>query len=494
MSVSLFSPGLHISASEGDDISFRSETGGLLLTYTKPDWLNGFKWCVRYELPERIVLPVGVPCTVEFDRVVRASWAFNGVASEQSGKLIGLPAFSEPGLGSFAVDAQERNLVIAPFLDAESDQKVDLLAPFSFYDSRCSSSYALEFGYTQKPVGHLLHGVGSTHAVTINDVSNVPLLLNVGDTHKVSVNEAETEDDIVIASSPRMDAASVVAQIRSGFFVVDGALASGRSLWYGLRGVPYSGGRVQIRSSPSFGEKWSSGLGVPPPSVVVLDVPPAGDFCLVNLAGMHSWCCTTLQIKKNVITGVRPYPTVCSGLSEFDGARWLPNINLSRSELASRMSLRSQNGSRLCLVEPGVMDGSFRASNQLVSFCRDFVHRFTQSGLTGFVGVMPEGLSDGNTDLLYGNLRLASANTHPGSSLAVFVSNTAGDRAFAALREISSSYHRSVYALVFDGDTLVVADKFGVNLLVPSDLYPMLPVQVGRQVSIFDASAIVRRD
>ena len=492
MSASLFVPGSHVKAREGDVLSLRSESGGLLPVCIRPEWMESLHICSRYELPSRIVIPVGVSCVVEFDRSVRASWSVAGEMGSQQGRIISLPAFGESALGVFVVDSQEREMVIAPFADGISDQSTNLLAPFRFNGGRCGLALKIEFGYAEKGSGHFFHGVGAKNAVTVNGVPNVPLLLNFGDSHLVSSNEAETDDDIVIASSPRMDSASIVSRLKAGVFPVDQPLSGAKRLWYGRDGLAYSGGPVRVRSAPAFGENWASCLGSPPPGFLPFEVPSAGDYCVMNIAAMHSWCCLTLEVDRKMTLAGRPRPTVVSELSKFNGSRWLPNLGISRVELSAGMNKSAQNGRQLCLIEPGIMDGAFRAGNQIVSFCREFASRFSRVGLVSFAGTMPEGLSVTNMDSLGANIDMAAANTSPGTAIAVFMAPDADDVAFASLRSVAAVHHRMIYALVLHADVAVVAEKFGINMLVPEDLSPVFSAQAGRQVVVFDSGTLIR--
>lgn len=492
MNAFVFEPGMHLSAYEGDRIDIRSETGGLLLTCSKPEWLDSVRMCVRYELPRRIVVPVGISIVIEFDRIVDVYWNIGGVSDSQRGRMFTLPSFGRVGVGVFAVDGVEREITVAQFSDVNSDQVYDLTAPFRFDGSRCSSARNISFGYRTKSEGHFFYGVGDAGALTINGIANVPMLLNFGDSHILSVDATETKEDIVISSSPRMDSASVVSRLNPGSFSIDQALLGSRRFWYGREGLPFSGGLVKIRSSASFGEGWASCLGVPPPAVVSFKVPSAGDYCVANLASMHSWCFATLEVKRRILVDGNANRPVLSGLASFNGSKWMPQTEQSRSGLSLAMQQAAQDGGLLCIIEPGIMDGSFRANNQLVSFCRDFCHRFSRAGLRSFACAMSDGLSSENVDALQGSIDMASANTRPGTSVAVFVSPHAGDDEMRALRTASSSSHRDVYALGMHADSVELIEKYGINALVPEELAPMLSVQSGRQISVFKSDAVVR--
>jgi len=488
----IFTPGSHLTAREGDRLEMRSNSGGLLLTCSKPVWMGAIRICARYELPSRIVLPLGISCVVEFDRVVDAMWSVMGVDGSQRGRIIQIPAFEKSGVGFFGLDGMQCDLVVAPFAAGDFENPSDLLSPFRFDGGRCSSAVDIEFGYDAKEESHFFHGVGASKAITINGVPNAPLLLNFGDVHTLSFNSMETGDDTVVSSSPRMDTASVVCRLKTGLFRVEQSLSGSKKLWYGKEGFPYSGGVVSIRSSPAFGVNWASCLGEPPPATSSFRVPSAGDFCLLNIASLHSWCCSTLEVRRKDVPAGNPRPTVCSGLATFDGSRWLPRKNISRTELSTRMQESARDGGLLCLIEPGVMDGSFRAGNHLMSFCREFANRFSQSGLLSFAAVMADGVSSKNIDTMKGSIDLASANTSAGTSIAVFISRGADEDALSALRLVASSHHRTIYALIMDVDTAVVAENIGINMLVPEYIAPLLPVQAGRQVVVFDSTSLVQ--
>jgi hypothetical protein len=492
VTAAIFTPGSHLTAREGDRLEMRSNAGGLLLTCSKPVWMDTIRICARYELPSRIVLPLGISCVVEFDRVVDAMWSVMGVDGVQHGRIIQIPAFEKSGVGFFGLDGMQCELVIAPFAAGDFENPADLLSPFRFDGGRCSSAVDIEFGYENKEESHFFHGVGASKAITINGVSNAPLLLNFGDVHTISFSSMETGDDTVVASSPRMDTASVVCRLKAGLFRVEQPLSGSKRLWYGKEGSPYSGGVVNIRSSPAFGVNWASCLGKPPPAISSFRVPSSGDFCLLNIASLHSWCCSTLEVRRKDVPSGSPRPTACSGLAAFDGLRWLPRTGMSRIELSARMQESARDGSLLCLIEPGVMDGSFRAGNHLMSFCREFANRFSQSGLLSFAAVMADGLSSKNIDTMKGSIDLASANTGAGTSIAVFISRGADEDALSALRLVAGSHHRSIYGLVMDVDTAVVAENFGINMLVPEYVAPLLSVQAGRQVVVFDSASLVR--
>jgi len=91
-----------------------------------------------------------------------------------------------------------------------------------------------------------------------------------------------------------------------------------------------------------------------------------------------------------------------------------------------------------------------------------------------------------------GSIDLASANTSAGTSIAVFISRGADEDALSALRLVASSHHRTIYALIMDVDTAVVAENIGINMLVPEYIAPLLPVQAGRQVVVFDSTSLVQ--
>jgi hypothetical protein len=482
-----FTAGSYIPCEEGDVLSFLARSGSVLLSCSIPQWLDRLRLWVDKYVPETVIVPVGVPVSIGLLSPSSFEWNLGNKSDAGNGSSINLPAFDHYGSGYIRIGDQERAMVAAAVVPSYTTDVPNILAPFRFDGLRCTSAYKLEFGWDAKKEGHFFFKAGDSGAITVNGVSNCPLYLNLGVEYEIVSDKSELTDSPVIATSAKMDGASVVARLTDGFFVLEPSMLHHRSLWHGLEGVPYSGGKVLVSKESVFGREWASGFGHYPPRAQEFAVPSAGQYCIINYASMHSWCCSLLDVKVKKHSSYYSIKTAYSGLANFNGLQWRPADGVDRLKIYDKIERSIVSGASVAVVEPGVMDGYFKLGNDIISICRDFLSPSSGRISVGVASIMPQGLSSDSLDSLKPSLDMAAANTLPGTFLAVFISPTADELSLSVLRSLMSTYGREVFAFVTDHDTAVAADTMGMNMLVTDTVAPILPARAGRRMIVIDS-------
>ena len=499
MSYRAFQANSIFNADDSLSIKFSSSSSNLLLTTSRPPWLSILPIFSEKTLPSRIILPCGIDALISTSVDHEWSWSLGDSEQVMKGKKLRIKT-PETAKNGFVVEdgrgIELSCLPLGPVPDRHPLVSIDPLESFSIMDDYgVFSNSELSLSIKTKNESDLFFGVGSKDGIALNGRTGCPLLCQLGATYRFDFLQLTSYDTISVCTSPRMQGKDIVAKSQGGNLYVKDDVVNYDKLWWGIEGLPFSGGRFFAAKKSFHGDLIARDLGFKPPSEFNLEAKSPRDSCVLNCASIGAWCCAQLTFDSPQQYFKSAPKTVCSQLMAFDGTNWQPTVSadsIGRDEVDAGLLSRGIYSSSVMIVEPGVMDGLARFPSDSVSFLREKMREFTNGGGRCFACAAPQGINLYDPNSIKRMVKITESNTYPGSFVAVYVAPGASRQVIEILTEVANGSGREVFALVLDANTISLLDEYPINVLTTYELSLLVDVRSGRSISIFDESSLVR--
>lgn len=499
MSYRAFQANSIFNADDSLSIKFSSSNSNLLLTTSRPPWLSVLPIFSEKTLPSRIILPCGIDALISTSVDHEWSWSLGGTGNAVRGKMLHIKTPETARNGFIVEDGRSIELSCLLLESVAEKQHLFSINPLEAFsiteDYGMFSKSELSLSFEEKNDTDLFFGVGSKDGISLNGRTGCPLLCQVGANYRFDFSTLVPYDAISVCKSPRMQGKDIIAKSQDGNLHIKNDLANYDKLWWGIEDLPFSGGRFFASKSSFHGDLVSRDLGIKPPGEFNLEASSLRGSCVLNCAGIGTWCCSHLTFDLSTQFYNSAPKTICSQLMAFNGAHWSKIVTtdfLGRDELEAGLIARSIYSSSVMIVEPGIMDGLARFPSDTVSFFREKMREFSTRGGRCFACVAPQGVGLYDSNSIKRMVKIAESNTYPGSFIAVYVAPGTSTQSIDILAEVANGSGREMFALVLDANTISSLDEYPINILTTNELSLLVDVRSGRNVSIFEDSSLVR--